>query len=426
MTPKIAISAPRSETPGSIAIRTTITDALSEYSSQRAGPMPRARFRSYQPRIGGIATSRWSRAASSRNAATAGPSGISNSSSGAPGSVTPGGPVEERARHRQREVVRQREDRDRLRRRGARRGRGSRCADGRAGLGSSRHRRPGYRRRGARSRWPRRGAPRRRTMADDERTRVDARDRGRRRAPASGVDPSPARSARARIRARLRRADAGRGRRARPHRRPPRQRCSSSTTGSGALTTATGRARGRRGACVAPRPRPGRERRCARARAVCACVRATLGAATDLHAPIGPRRAASSPSTTSSPGRRPGARSFQVLHGPHNGSTRGTAFVGYIPPGQGAVALPPLRRDRVGAARHGTAARRGGGRAARPRLGVPAAPARGAHRREPRPRPRSSSCSGSSRRPGRRRPPTSPPTSPRRTRSRLTRRSEPG
>jgi quercetin dioxygenase-like cupin family protein len=34
------------------------------------------------------------------------------------------------------------------------------------------------------------------------------------------------------------------------------------------------------------------------------------------------------------PGTATGARSFQVLHGPHNGSTRGTMFVGYIPPGR--------------------------------------------------------------------------------------------
>lgn len=63
------------------------------------------------------------------------------------------------------------------------------------------------------------------------------------------------------------------------------------------------------------------------------CVRATLGAATDLHAPIG----AAEPVVALDhvePGSATGARSFQVLHGPHNGSTRGTAFVGYIPPGK--------------------------------------------------------------------------------------------
>ena len=63
------------------------------------------------------------------------------------------------------------------------------------------------------------------------------------------------------------------------------------------------------------------------------CVRATLGAATDLHAPMG----AAEPVVALdhvAPGTATGARSFQVLHGPHNGSTRGTMFVGYIPPGK--------------------------------------------------------------------------------------------
>ena len=38
--------------------------------------------------------------------------------------------------------------------------------------------------------------------------------------------------------------------------------------------------------------------------------------------------------STWSPGKATGARSFQLLHGPHNGSTRATLFVGYIPPGR--------------------------------------------------------------------------------------------
>jgi quercetin dioxygenase-like cupin family protein len=63
------------------------------------------------------------------------------------------------------------------------------------------------------------------------------------------------------------------------------------------------------------------------------CVRATLGAATDLHAPIGPVEPVVAVDQVE-PGTATGARSFQVLHGPHNGSTRGTAFVGYIPPGR--------------------------------------------------------------------------------------------
>jgi quercetin dioxygenase-like cupin family protein len=64
-----------------------------------------------------------------------------------------------------------------------------------------------------------------------------------------------------------------------------------------------------------------------------ACVRATLGAATDLHAPMGTLAPVVALDRVE-PGRATGARSFQVLHGPHNGSTRATMFVGYIPPGK--------------------------------------------------------------------------------------------
>jgi quercetin dioxygenase-like cupin family protein len=66
---------------------------------------------------------------------------------------------------------------------------------------------------------------------------------------------------------------------------------------------------------------------------VLACVRATLGAATDLHAPMGaPEKVVGLDHVE--PGKATGARSFQVLFGPHNGSTRATMFVGYIPPGR--------------------------------------------------------------------------------------------
>jgi quercetin dioxygenase-like cupin family protein len=64
-----------------------------------------------------------------------------------------------------------------------------------------------------------------------------------------------------------------------------------------------------------------------------AAVRATVGAATDLHAPMG----AAEPTVALDavePGKATGARSFQVMHGPANGSVRATAFVGYIPPGR--------------------------------------------------------------------------------------------
>lgn len=62
-------------------------------------------------------------------------------------------------------------------------------------------------------------------------------------------------------------------------------------------------------------------------------VRATVGADTDLHAPMGPRARAVAIEQVE-PGKATGSRSFQVLFGPYNGSTRATMFVGYIPPGR--------------------------------------------------------------------------------------------
>ncbi len=62
-------------------------------------------------------------------------------------------------------------------------------------------------------------------------------------------------------------------------------------------------------------------------------VRVTVGAGTDLHAPMG-RRERVVVSEHVEPGQATGSRSFQVLFGPHNGSTRATMFLGYIPPGK--------------------------------------------------------------------------------------------
>jgi quercetin dioxygenase-like cupin family protein len=62
-------------------------------------------------------------------------------------------------------------------------------------------------------------------------------------------------------------------------------------------------------------------------------VRATLGARVDLHAPMGALATVVSLDNIE-PGKATGSRAFQILHGPHNGSTRGTAFVGYVPPGK--------------------------------------------------------------------------------------------
>ena len=60
---------------------------------------------------------------------------------------------------------------------------------------------------------------------------------------------------------------------------------------------------------------------------------ATVGPATDLHAPMGARQLAVSLDATEAQGAT-GARSFQILFGPHNGSTRATLFAGFIPPGK--------------------------------------------------------------------------------------------
>src|SRR5262245_10575896 len=62
-------------------------------------------------------------------------------------------------------------------------------------------------------------------------------------------------------------------------------------------------------------------------------LRASIGPEADRHAPLGPREvvtrldAAASESAT-------GSRSYQVLVGPGNGSTRATLFAGYLPPGR--------------------------------------------------------------------------------------------
>jgi quercetin dioxygenase-like cupin family protein len=62
-------------------------------------------------------------------------------------------------------------------------------------------------------------------------------------------------------------------------------------------------------------------------------VRVTVGPATDRHAPLGPRETV----VGVDPGRVQHAvdsRGYQVLFGPHNGSTRATLFVGFVPPGR--------------------------------------------------------------------------------------------
>ena len=60
---------------------------------------------------------------------------------------------------------------------------------------------------------------------------------------------------------------------------------------------------------------------------------ATVGPEADRHAPLGARELVARLEEASAE-RATGARSFQILFGPHNGSTRATLFAGFIPPGR--------------------------------------------------------------------------------------------
>ncbi len=64
-----------------------------------------------------------------------------------------------------------------------------------------------------------------------------------------------------------------------------------------------------------------------------ALLRVTVGSQADRHAPLGPREIVARLDASGSEAAT-GARSFQILFGPHNGSTRATLFAGYIPPGK--------------------------------------------------------------------------------------------
>jgi quercetin dioxygenase-like cupin family protein len=59
----------------------------------------------------------------------------------------------------------------------------------------------------------------------------------------------------------------------------------------------------------------------------------TVGPEADRHAPLGARESIVRLDRTASE-KATGARSFQILFGPHNGSTRATLFAGFIPPGK--------------------------------------------------------------------------------------------
>jgi quercetin dioxygenase-like cupin family protein len=69
------------------------------------------------------------------------------------------------------------------------------------------------------------------------------------------------------------------------------------------------------------------------ASAALALLRVTVGPGADRHAPLGPRDVVARLEASGSEAAT-GARSFQILFGPHNGSTRATLFAGYIPPGK--------------------------------------------------------------------------------------------
>jgi quercetin dioxygenase-like cupin family protein len=64
-----------------------------------------------------------------------------------------------------------------------------------------------------------------------------------------------------------------------------------------------------------------------------AALCATVGPAVDRHAPLGKRETVVRASEAAT-GRATGSRSFEILLGPHNGSTRATLFVGHLPPGK--------------------------------------------------------------------------------------------
>jgi quercetin dioxygenase-like cupin family protein len=59
----------------------------------------------------------------------------------------------------------------------------------------------------------------------------------------------------------------------------------------------------------------------------------TVAGDVDLHAPLGPRALAVSLDDARAR-LATGGRSFELLFGPHNGSTRATLFAGFIPPGK--------------------------------------------------------------------------------------------
>jgi mannose-6-phosphate isomerase-like protein (cupin superfamily) len=65
-----------------------------------------------------------------------------------------------------------------------------------------------------------------------------------------------------------------------------------------------------------------------------ALVLASVGPNADRHAPLGEREVTAQLDGGGGGDAAAGARSFQVLFGPRNGSTRATLFMGFVPPGK--------------------------------------------------------------------------------------------
>jgi quercetin dioxygenase-like cupin family protein len=59
----------------------------------------------------------------------------------------------------------------------------------------------------------------------------------------------------------------------------------------------------------------------------------TVAGEVDLHAPMGPRELVATLDEADAQ-LATGGRSFEILFGPHNGSTRATLFAGFVPPGR--------------------------------------------------------------------------------------------
>jgi len=63
-------------------------------------------------------------------------------------------------------------------------------------------------------------------------------------------------------------------------------------------------------------------------------VQATVGTAVDRHAPLGARETVVRLDPERSEQALGGTRAYQLLFGPHNGSTQATLFAGFLPPGR--------------------------------------------------------------------------------------------